>query len=77
MVLEQNPERKLRPKVILLLDKEKRAYKKYRVLDMMLNEGRSQQIDITYSLPMGSYGADPADIYETAFTSRWPFSIAS
>lgn len=77
MVLEQNPERKLRPKIILLLDKDKRAYKKYKVLDMMLNEGRNQQLDITYSLPMGSYGADPADIYETAFTSRWPFSIAS
>lgn len=77
MVLEQNPERKLRPKVILLLDSEKRTYKKYKVLDLMKYEGRQPSVDIVYSLPMGSYGADPATIYETAFVSRWPFSIAS
>lgn len=77
MVLEQNPERKLKPKVIILLDCERKAYKRYKVLDMMRFEGRKQSLDISYSLPMGSYGADPATIYASMFTLRWPFSIAS
>lgn len=77
MVLEQNPERRLKPKVIILLDKDKIAYKKYKILDIMKYEGQEQQVDITYSLPMGSYGADAAAIYESTFSTRWPFSVAS
>jgi HD-GYP domain-containing protein (c-di-GMP phosphodiesterase class II) len=78
MVLEQNPERKLRPSVILLLDEERKPYKKYRTLDMMKIDSRhGVQLDILYSLPIGSYGADPAAIYTSTFTTRWPFSIAS
>jgi HD-GYP domain-containing protein (c-di-GMP phosphodiesterase class II) len=78
MVLEQNPDRKLRPSVILILDEERKPYKKYKTLDMMKNDTRhGVQLDILYSLPIGSYGADPAAIYASAFTSRWHFSIAS
>jgi hypothetical protein len=78
MVLEQNPDRKLRPSVILILDEERKPYKKYKTLDMMKIDSRhGVQLDIMYSLPIGSYGADPEAIYTSAFTSRWPFSIAS
>jgi len=78
MVLEQNPERKLRPKVMLLLDEEKRPYKKYKLVDLLKKEERNGiKLDIMYSLPIGSYGADPTEIYASAFTSKWLFSIAS
>ena len=76
--LEQNPDRKLRPSVILILDEERKPYKKYKTLDLMKKDSRhGVQLDILYSLPLGSYGADPAAIYTSAFTSRWSFSIAS
>lgn len=79
MVLEQNHERRLRPKVVLLLNEEKIPYKKYKIVDLMKKEltKDGRQLDITYSLPMGAYGADPTSIYDIAFTSKWPFSIAS
>jgi len=79
MVLEQNPERKLRPKVLILLDEEKKPYRKFKVLDMMKKDTTSdgRALEITYSLPMGSYGADPVEIYDKAFTSKWPFNLAS
>ncbi len=78
MVLEQNPDRKLRPKVILLLDEVKNPYRKFKILDLIEKEQRNGiKLDILYSLPIGSYGADPAKIYSSAFTSKWPFSIAS
>ena len=79
MVLEQNSERRLRPKVLLLLDSEKRMYKKFKTLDLMKKETTPEgiRLEITYSLPIGSYGADPEMIYEKAFSSRWPFSRAS
>ena len=79
MVLEQNPERRLRPKVLLLLDSEKRMYRKFKTIDLMKKENTAEglRLEITYSLPIGSYGADPEMIYEKAFTSRWSFSRAS
>jgi len=79
MVLEQNHERRLRPKVILLLNEEKIPYKKYKIIDLMKKEQTrdGRQLDITYSLPMGAYGADPSNIYDIAFASKWPFSLAS
>jgi len=78
MVLEQNSERRLRPKVILLLDEDKKPYKKFKLLDLMQKEERNGiKLDIMYSLPIGSYGADPEQIYKSAFTTKWPFSIAS
>ncbi len=79
MVIEQNPERRLRPKVLLLLDAEKNRYKRFKLLDLMKKvktvDGR--YLEIAYSLPIGSYGADPSSIYDTAFTSKWSFSKAS
>lgn len=79
MVLEQNPERRLRPKVILLLDADKKPYKRQKTLNLMKKEYTKDgiQLDIAYSLPMGAYGADPVSIYDRAFTSKWSFSIAS
>jgi len=79
MVIEQNPERRLRPIVMLLLDEQKRPYKKYKNINLMKKEKTrdGRQLEITYSLPMGAYGADPVSIYESAFTSKWSFSLAS
>jgi len=79
MVLEQNSERRLRPRILLLLDSEKKMYSKFKTIDLMKKENTSDglRLEITYSLPIGSYGADPEMIYEKAFTSRWSFSRAS
>ena len=79
MVLEQNSERRLRPKVILLLDEEKNPYNKNKTIDLMKKEYTKdgRQLDITYSLPMGAYGADPVSVYDRAFASKWSFSLAS
>ncbi len=75
MVLEQNPERKLRPSIIILLNEDRKPYRKYKIVDMMKKQERKGlQLDILYSLPIGSYGADPASIYSSVFTSRWPFT---
>lgn len=76
MVQEQNPDRRLRPKVILLLDEEKKPYKRYKSLDLMKTEQRhGMQLDIVYSLPIGSYGADPQAIYQRTFSTFWPIAL--
>lgn len=79
MILEQNPERKLRPKVVLLLDEERNPYNKFKLIDLMKKEYTRDglPIDIAYSLPIGSYGADPVDIYNTLFKKSWLPALAS
>jgi HD-GYP domain-containing protein (c-di-GMP phosphodiesterase class II) len=76
MVQEQNPERRLRPKVIVLLDEEKKPYKRYKLIDLMKTEQRhGMQLDIVYSLPIGSYGADPETIFKRTHSPFWSLSM--
>ena len=79
MILEQNRERKLRPKVVLLLDEERNPYTRFKLVDLMKKEYTSDgmPIDIAYSLPIGAYGADPVEIYNAIFKKTWMISLAS
>lgn len=55
-VLSQNTKQKLRPKVILILDEDKRPYKKRRVFDLALEEGLP--VHISRGLENNAYGVD-------------------
>ncbi|MCG6938059.1 MAG: HD-GYP domain-containing protein [Gammaproteobacteria bacterium] len=59
-VLSQNTQQKLRPKIILLLDEEKRPYKKRRVFDLAMQKG--VPVHIAKSLENHSYGVDVKQI---------------
>jgi HD-GYP domain-containing protein (c-di-GMP phosphodiesterase class II) len=65
IVMAQNQARRLQPRVMVLLDANKRPYRPYHDVDLMAlrpaNGGAS--IRITHSLERGTYGLDPAELY--------------
>lgn len=66
IVMAQNQARRLRPRVMLLLDADKRAYKPYRDIDLMAVErdaGGSTAVRIVTSLEPGAHGLDPAALF--------------
>jgi hypothetical protein len=66
VVLEQNPNNVLRPKLLLLLDQDRKPLQKPRILEM-----RDLPLDATHSGALwivsghehGAFGIDPADIF--------------
>ena len=63
VVLEQNPTRPLRPKVMLLLDKERQPFSRPRILNMQKmaeSESTSSEIWIEKGHEHGAFGIDPA-----------------
>lgn len=64
VVIAQNPDRRLRPKVLVLLDADKKALPKARYLDMMnvTHDGRGEPLRIITSLLPGAYGVDPSRV---------------
>ncbi len=65
-VMTQNPSRRLRPRVMLLTDADKRLRDEFSPLDLMRQtEGIpiSQQVNITRPLPVGAHGLDPAELF--------------
>ena len=65
IVLAQNPVRRLKPVLMLILDEDKVAYSFQPRLDLV-NEDQTatgEPIDILRALEPGSYGIDPADYY--------------
>lgn len=64
VVIAQNAERRLRPKVLVLLDADKKGLSRPRYLDMMstTHDARGEPLRIVTSLLPGSFGVDPARV---------------
>lgn len=64
VVIAQNPERRLRPKLLLLLDGDKKALPRPRYLDMMTttHDSAGEPLRIVTSLLPGTFGVDPAKV---------------
>lgn len=64
VVVAQNPERRLRPKLLVLLDANKKALPQPRPVDMMKvsHDSRGEPLRIITSLLPGSFGVDPARV---------------
>jgi HD-GYP domain-containing protein (c-di-GMP phosphodiesterase class II) len=65
IVVAQNHARRLRPQVMLLLDRDKRPYERYPTIDLLsYNEKQpAQAMDIIASPEPGAYGLDPTELY--------------
>ncbi|GAB2494949.1 HD-GYP domain-containing protein [Arenimonas alkanexedens] len=66
IVLAQNQARRLRPRVMLLLDADKRSYSPYRDIDLMAVEhqaGGRTAVRIVASLEPGAHGLDPSALF--------------
>jgi HD-GYP domain-containing protein (c-di-GMP phosphodiesterase class II) len=65
IVMAQNRVRRLRPKIMLVLDKDKIAYDFSPTLDLIEDpvDADGSIIEIRHPLDPGSYGIDPADFY--------------
>jgi HD-GYP domain-containing protein (c-di-GMP phosphodiesterase class II) len=65
IVVAQNHARRLRPRVMLLLDRDKQPYARYPTVDLLTyNESKPAQVmDIIASPEPGAYGLDPTELY--------------
>ncbi|PZO08500.1 MAG: HD-GYP domain-containing protein [Lysobacteraceae bacterium] len=66
IVMAQNQARRLQPRVMVLLDANKRPYRPYHDVDLMALRPRvdgGAPTRITHSLERGTYGLDPAELY--------------
>lgn len=66
IVMAQNQARRLRPRVMLLLDPDKRPYQPYRDVDLMAEDPDDNDPDATEivtALEPGAHGLDPAELY--------------
>lgn len=65
VVVAQNRVRRLRPKVMLILDENKQPYKEFRYLNLLkiTEDKQGQALDISNILEPGSFGIDPAEFY--------------
>jgi HD-GYP domain-containing protein (c-di-GMP phosphodiesterase class II) len=62
IVISQNRVRRLRPKVMLILDHNKVALQSFETVDLD-REGTGKKLEIARSLDPGSYGIDPTEYY--------------
>ncbi len=64
VVIAQNPERRLRPKLLILLDGDKKAVARPRYVDMLAasHDSSGEPLRILTSLLPGSFGVDPAKV---------------
>lgn len=64
VVIAQNPERRLRPKLLVLLDGDKKALARPRYMDMLTttHDSAGEPLRIVTSLLPGSFGVDPARV---------------
>ena len=74
IVLNHNPERRLWPKVAVILDGAKHPLKQAKVIDLLsYNEGKEKKntLNITGSLPAGSFDIDASSYLISGATNRW------
>ncbi len=65
VVLAQNRFRQLKPRLILLLDPDKKPYETMDILDLIENpvDQSGETLEITHALEPGMYGVDPREFY--------------
>ncbi len=64
VVMGQNMARRLRPKVMVLTDPDKRLTGHFRMLDLMMQgEGADAPVEIVGILPPGAHGLDPVRLF--------------
>ncbi len=65
VITEQNPKRRLRPVVTLVLDENKKPLRIHRIINLLkqTTDKHGKRLDINKSLPQGAYDIDPAKIY--------------
>lgn len=66
VVMVQNPSRRLRPRVMLLTDADKRLRGSFETLDLMHQPEDvpvARQVNIARPLPTGAHGLDPAELF--------------
>lgn len=72
VVVEQNPERRLRPKVLLLTDRQQRPLRRRRTRDLAeLPERGGTAVTVARSLPHGWGGLDPLEACHGSMGARW------
>lgn len=62
IVISQNRMRRLRPKIMLILDSNKVALKGFETIDLDRKD-TARQLEISKSIDPGSYGIDPREYY--------------
>lgn len=62
LVLSQNRKKHIRPKVMLLLNKNKQALRDFKVVDLSKQEPENG-LEVLRGLDPGAYGIEPADFY--------------
>ncbi len=65
IVLAQNPVRRLRPKVMLVLDENKKPYSSHQVVDLLMETSSElgSSMAIKQALEKGAYGIDPRQFF--------------
>jgi hypothetical protein len=66
IVMAQNQARRLRPRVMLLLDREKGKFARYPEVDLMeteLDAATGLKLDIVATPHPGTWGLDPTELY--------------
>jgi HD-GYP domain-containing protein (c-di-GMP phosphodiesterase class II) len=63
IVLAQNPVRRLRPKLMVILDENKKPLASFQTIDLFLEQANDTQIEITRALERGAFGIDPKDYF--------------
>jgi HD-GYP domain-containing protein (c-di-GMP phosphodiesterase class II) len=66
IVMAQNPTRRLRPKLMLLMNADKRLREKFQSLDLLTmryGEVEDSDVHIVRSLDPGAYGLEPTELY--------------
>ncbi|NIP74080.1 MAG: DUF3391 domain-containing protein [Gammaproteobacteria bacterium] len=73
VVMEQHLDRKLRPKILLVLDSKKRPFGKPRLIDLLSRErtAKGRVLEISQGLDVGAYKLDPWKIHQAAFGGWW------
>jgi len=64
-VIAQNPLRRLRPKVMVVLDPDKRPYNNFPILDLIqaTEDNKGNPLGISRALQPGAYGIDAKELY--------------
>jgi HD-GYP domain-containing protein (c-di-GMP phosphodiesterase class II) len=65
IIVSQHRTRRLRPKVMLLLDSSKQAYIEYRTIDLLdhISDDTGHELNILHGLDPGAFGIDPTEFY--------------
>lgn len=63
IVLAQNPIRRLKPKVMVILDENKKPCASFQTIDLFQEQPHGKKIEIVRALERGAYGIDPKDYF--------------